>query len=697
MFTSNVHAQTERGRTDLSLSAYVPDSAGLFIELNKLADRNTPQRVQSARHLYDILVGTTDTQMGVAANWRRVFLERLGIKPGQPMVRLFEHRLAVAAPSWNRLAEGIILVRLNPNDDLLEHIFAPGNINEIRGLGDVTFYTTDTGLSAATDGNVLLLSQRRGDGSMYERAVKIILSDSSDSLLSSRAFRSDLRGLPRRRDGMLYLNPSAGMDGRSDQGVPSDEGESSEQGDSSERAGLSDRGGVAGFMGMERLALSLRLSADRADVTLRGKWINPPDRQGEGVSIDLLKSLPLTTVGAWCTRIDPGKSVLDLLRNSSAAGTPMHLRFFASILDIESLQKTLLDRIGPNAVIAWDQPLSSRGTPELAIILESEDAGMAVDAAADAVQVVVDWFDLRRHNVSGPRLSLSRSEYFGAAIHELSIVDPRTPATESPANGQPSSGASGTMKPAFAAVGDHFVVALSIDHIRNLIDAHMGLIPRLSEVREIKRMTNPSERTSAIAFAQPALATQIVDEWVGDDDGVMSRWLALSLGGSGRNRQPGRGSPQLGIGILRGEQAGSVRVVRVDSGGRADGMLQAGDLVLGVNGKLLALADEKRDLRSRLASPVENGFWSFRVQRDGKTLEVKIPAGPPQTVSDSVRDPAGALRQLQTICRRIEFSSLRIVQSFPDGLTARLSIRFSPESADAVPEVVETPIPARSR
>ena len=94
---------------------------------------------------------------------------------------------------------------------------------------------------------------------------------------------------------------------------------------------------------------------------------------------------------------------------------------------------------------------------------------------------------------------------------------------------------------------------------------------------------------------------------------------------------------------------------------------------MGVNGSLLSLASPTADLRQRVIAEAASGQWIFRIERDGQFADVTIPC-PSFT---RAADPTKALRQLQSILQRVDFGSLRAVQSEPDRVKANLTLRFA--------------------
>lgn len=625
-----------------SLAKTVPASVGIYAEFKNLGDAKSSASTRDAYRLYKLLIGSADVQAGAAQDWRRMLLNSLGLRSGPDTRELLSHELAIAAPSWKQLAEGIIVVRLRPNDRLIKEIFPPDSAGVVDSRDGVRAYRTKRILSALTDDKILILGQRRHRGSVYDQAVKLLLNRGGASLGADPAFNDLLRTLPAKRGGLIYL------------------------------AGAKDKPLNFFSTALHNVAVGLYFDAGDVELAIRATRAGSKSR-GPRASLDLaqLNGLPRTTVAAWCATLDIQSTFRAIVETGIGKDSPAYLRFLAEALEVGEVDDHLFAKLGPGAVIAWDQNLGSGpDVPQLALILESKDAEYCVKTAANAMQLVVEWFDVSRRQRPEPRLKFNRSEYLGTTIHEL-VLPIEFGAVDS------GPGKVVFFDPAFAAVGDKFVVAASSDCLRNIIDAHLGLVPRFSELGLKGTPTVSRGRVIALAVAQPSLADQVVESWLKNPKGIMTTWFGQILGDKPAAVAKTRSTPKLGIGMRPGEKPGTVSVVRVYPRGRAHGRLQPGDQILGINGNLLALTESTVDLRRRMQDPGSEARWVFRVDRQGQVIEVMVPAGRPRRVSQSVTDPTMALRQLQRLFRMIDFGRVRVTDTGPSSISADLTLRFS--------------------
>ncbi len=643
-------------RTD-SLADAVPAGVGFFIELDRLAPDKDSERAVTANRLYELLIGSHDDRFGVSTDWRRI-ISGLGIKPGKAAKALFSHRIAVAAPSWRRLAEGIVLVRLRGDDDLIRDTFPPDSMDVIDGAKGTIVYRTRTVLSAALDGKTLILSQRRTRDSLYHRAVQLMKDDTHPSLADNPRFEQSLRAAGGDPDGWVYLDAS--------------------EHETSAHAIFNLR--------PSPVAVAVNLGANGVKFSVQASVKPPVDtRARRSVTLDRVKPLPQTTVAAWATNIDIRKAYRALVARSAEGDAPGWVAHLADVYDVETIADSLFDDLGPGALVVWDQHLGDGpDTPQIALIFESDDSTACADVCADIIQAIVDWTDLKKP-AAERELRLSRTEYLGTPIHEIVWT----------AHADRDKGVGETSiidHPTFAAIEGAFVLATGPDQIRNIIDARLGLAPKLGDLAAIKSFNTGDDRTLTAAICQPALAAQVVDGWLSDPDRTLRRWVdsLLSPDHGAATRAPTRA--RLGIGVQPDGRPGGVTVARVNPGGRADGHLQLHDRILGVNDTLLSLSDPAGDLRKRVATAPPGGHWVFRIQRGDEVLNAVVPSAPPRRVAQAVTDPAGALRQLQSLFELVDFASVRVTQPAPDKINARVALRFAARlRSDPTPPLPNTP------
>jgi hypothetical protein len=183
--------------------------------------------------------------------------------------------------------------------------------------------------------------------------------------------------------------------------------------------------------------------------------------------------------------------------------------------------------------------------------------------------------------------------------------------------------------PSWAAWGDWFIVSTSLEHLQRMLDAQNGLIPSLAVVPELQRLLTSRHTIGGLGILQPAVVGGVLDKWSAELDALPeSHWFnalwldALQFVEGNDDRL------WLDVFEFAGQRgSGTVSVARVDAEAGKLVPLQAGDLVIGINDRLLALNDPLGTLANAWESEKGDQILKVRVIRSGKALEVDIVPG----------------------------------------------------------------------
>ena len=232
---------------------------------------------------------------------------------------------------------------------------------------------------------------------------------------------------------------------------------------------------------------------------------------------------------------------------------------------------------------------------------------------------------------------------------------------------------------AWGIAGDYFVVASEVRHLRAIRSAVLAGPAVAGPTREglDRRVAQgPWLSLEARVSKLAGLATQWLDyaarnhpEVLGDEG--WARLLAR------RQRQ----RVELGA-ALRPEpnQPGKVRVVGTFRGWPAEGVLRADDLIVGLQGRLLALEDPLGDLRAALAGRAGDTV-TLRVERGGRFGDVEVRLYRTAATSAPGENPLLAMEPLLSLAGAIEGLHLSVTPS-STLLCAEMELRFA-----AVPTV----------
>ncbi|MGB9625904.1 MAG: hypothetical protein ACPMAQ_13700, partial [Phycisphaerae bacterium] len=201
-----------------SLAHYAPSDTAIFAEVRGMRELEQEwSQSDWGTALSSIIVGRAD-EPGSGNEALRPLAELLGIR--DPVVvrrELLGRQLAVVLSNWADLAHGVLLAvpeQIAP----VEAALARRNVKP-EAFGPVRQYRLDNHNHwLATDGRHLLLGQRHGEQSIYERSLRLLAGRDGASLANEASFRENLAafgpGLPR---GLLYFSgaaPAGAADGQ---------------------------------------------------------------------------------------------------------------------------------------------------------------------------------------------------------------------------------------------------------------------------------------------------------------------------------------------------------------------------------------------------------------------------------------------------------------------------------------------------
>jgi len=628
-----------------SLSHRVPATAELFIELDGL--KQSEEQLQRA-HLWSfvqLLFGEADPSQEPLLDWRPLVRRHLAMAPDVALDELFGRRMAIAAPSWERLANLVVLVRLT-DPDAIRPVVATPRLRATRQRGRVRVYETRAGLYVATDGRHAAFSRDGSQGSLFDDVVRILDGGTQRRLSEEPGFAELVAGLSKGYMGYLCV------------GTPS------------EQTGLLARVLPA----FREAVVGVYVRGERLDLEVRAQLRTPRQRAYRAIVDERrIERLPDTTLLAWAASLDMAEAFRALLDGDASGELASYLGLFRTALDLEEFGRRVVSRLGPRVILVWDRLRGGSDAAQFAVLFESSDAPSAAEGTAEAFASLGRV--LRRSppdEKAGP--AIVRSSHLDTEILTVPLVqrvgDRRRRA--------PRSNLLLSLEPSFAALDGWLIATSTAAHARQLVEAYRGWMPALGSIAEMRvERWRFGEDAVFLAIAQPAMASAVVRSWQGGPDATSPSPLERVFGGRTYAR---RRHPRMGIGIRKDQQAGSAVVVRVDENQPASDRLQVGDRIVGADGRLLGLDDPVSDLRRQIAARSNTAGVTLRVRRRDEVLDVTIPftsaAAPrPGAFSDG---STVALRQLEALGRSLSSAAYSVVDSPKDKFYARLSVRLVP-------------------
>ncbi|MCP4247041.1 MAG: PDZ domain-containing protein [bacterium] len=636
-------AGPRRGRISrASLAHSVPARSGVFIELLRLRTSDAQLRRANLWTAVRLVLGEQTGRSAQAFDWRALVRRYLSMTPEAALAELFGYRAALAAPSWNRLSEAVILARLRRRDSL-DAVVGPKRANLLREVGPVRVYKTVAGLWVATDGRVAVFSHAGGEESLFAEVVGILGGDDRPVLGTQDAFVEQVGALSQGYVGCLYFAESGEADTSLSRVLPA----------------------------FGHTAVAMYAREDRLDFELQAKVDPPADGMVEErptVDLGRLDRLPSTTLAAWATTMDLSAATQRLLAEGGTDLAGRYLSLFRGVVGADVFDTDIVGRLQGRQILVWDRLRGRVDVPQFAVLLESVDAP---DVARTLAEGVANLSMAGRDDSDGADI-IRHSRHLDADIYSVPLTGLLSPREDDTLVSLLMS----SMEPSFAALDGWVLIATNPAQARQMIEADAGWISTLGSPKDLRsERRRLGEDAVVMAVAQPAIASAVVRSWERGDTPDSSR-LAKVFGNP--HRAVGRARQQmLGIGIKKDEAAGGVVVVRVQAKKPAVGKIEVGDRIVGVDGRLLALDHPVEDLRRRIATCADPARLTLRIWRGDRLMDVVVPMPHTiPTVAKPTRDPLEALRKLQTIGRAMSYAVYSVSSSPPDEFRAQLSLRL---------------------
>ncbi len=624
-----------------SFAHLVPDSVGVFAELRLTKETHQSLRDYGLWSLVQELSDHSSDQALASFDWRGLVSRNLGMPPEAALEELFGQRLAVAAPSWERLGDAVILVRLK-DPKSLNSVIAGKRLAHMEARGKVNVYRTTTGLSVASSGREAAFSQDASDDALFWDVVAR-LNEQKPGPLSEHGPFGELAGrLPRGHMAYLYFADRTPEDQIAHRLLPEF------------REGV-----LAMYVQGAGVHFELQAKLGQARVA-------PPVLP---IDVERIQRLPDSALLVWSGTLDLPGAFRRLLQDDSDVAA-QYTDLLAAVFDLDVLEQKVIAKLNRRAIVVWDRARGDSDVPHLALMFESADAVDVVEALAHELAAAADLGygdDLpdpveRTAHLDAEILTVNLAEVSGGRRSRRAAADVLS-----------------MLRPSFAALDGWVVAATDPAAVRQIIDADRGWIPRLGSIRGLglRSVRRPENRVT-LAVAQPAMAEAVLSSWKSPENAGEPGNLQRLVSGLRRLAEDGR-RPTLGVAIRQGERAGSVQVVRVHASMPADGRLHVGDEIIGIEGRLLALDDPVADLRQRLVQHSDPDRMAMRVWRDDRLMEVTLPleAGLAAPAPEpGTADPLAALRHLQSVARVLNSASYTVYRSGADRLHARVSLEL---------------------
>lgn len=663
------------------LAELAPSTSGLFIEFDRLSDFQAWLQRDEIRSLLGFSLGLRGRDQIGFERWlvQRIGLTSEVIDGGGGGVRL-----ALAAPSLSRLFESVLLVE-SPLDSKAADLIPPLERVPQPVDSEPPTYRSRTRSLVSVQGRRAVVSLSGQRGEYFDAAVALLSGHKENGLARDQRYARLIEQLPPGCFARGYVDLEANGGG----------------GGGWIASTLGSRMDQAGFGligGEKQLTLAIRgvreTVADAAE-----------KREKSPAAYRRLARLPRTTLGAWGMKADPIGAYRAMIPEESRGAVRFYRDLMMHAAGEADVERDLLSKLGPEVVWIWGQTGDEApGIPRIALELEARDARGCARLLTEWVQEMVAVLkpgtggatangddersaspskvledDLDEAAASNDVPEKGRADETEALVRVSDYIG--LPVTTLPlkllvpeSDRQSALGVLlSEVSPSWTALDGWLVIALSEEHLREIIDAHRRFAPTLSELVEDVGLDQVRRGASELALLQPSLASEVLRAW---SEGLVSgapSFLDPEVWGKPVEGDDVRPRPaRVGIGIAsEPESPGKVSIERVYQDAPASGRLQVGDKIVGVNGSLLPLHGTVGQLRRQIRSALRDRMMTIRVERDGQFVDVVIPLHRPGS-----RDALMALERFAQVGADIPFASYSVLNSSPDRFHANITLHF---------------------
>ncbi len=307
--------------------------------------------------------------------------------------------------------------------------------------------------------------------------------------------------------------------------------------------------------------------------------------------------------------------------------------------------------------------------PGLAMLVETDDPH-AVEAALDRLTLNLQYLVATRSGGDFASIVRRHPEGAGGQIVSVSLGRLLAASTDCPFLA--------TLEFSWIVWDRWLIVGTNTEVVRRLVSARRGegpLLPSASLAQHATEVVREGATGQMLLVAQPRLLAGMLDSWVAY---VTARHPEMLQPQWWQERQRQQRSMRVQLGVVPTARAvgAAVEVGQILPKYPADGVLEHGDLILGVNGRSLSADAPSTSLRQMLAAASESGQVSLRIRRSGRDQDVTVKMPRPEEGLQSV-EPIKLVEQAARFLRPFPTAVYAVWRPAPDLLKAHLELRFT--------------------
>ncbi|MCO6436791.1 MAG: hypothetical protein J5J06_06870 [Phycisphaerae bacterium] len=662
----------------IPLEQFVPEQASWYIHLP------APEKVERelkranawplARKIADLDGG--DSSAASLANMATRFL---GPESAIPVDQLLSCEWLIVTPALGDVRRGTWLIRL-PNDAALERWFPKERRQSERMVDQARLFRMRDGTYVCAREGVIAVARRFSDGLLVRTVQKLMvlggvhgrpITARKDFLEMSRRIPPDALAVfyaAIRMPNATSSSPISGNSPHSKAGAIRASGSSSAIAPGQESDGAADsRNTSRALVGVyaRSAGLEISISADLPSARVGA----PLSRQ----ALERMRRLPQTTLAAVGLTLDFGRAFSRGGSSGSADAVQRYLQLLSDLSRGEGERNPVLARVGPDVIVVWGQDLSEEGLgPQFAVLVRSPDARAVRNEITKLARNLIALIQAVDPVPADSAPTFKLAPYLGAPIVHVPL---QSYARKSKL---PFARLLESLDPAWTSWRDWVILALDRTHIERILDAQAGLAPTLGGLAAFQSSEENQPDTRLLAVAQAGLTAEVLQGWL-EDRGSDAALLWNMLWWPEESLTEGRAAPPPIE--LKEESSPNCLVVTRDLQTTVDAGLRAGDLILGVDGKLLSLGNMREDFNRKVANSTAPGP-TIRVLRAGEMLDVPLPRLIGSRAQDLTRSSSlNLLRQFAVIGEYVQTVNLSVRSADGKRFDSTISLRFA-ESAE---------------
>ncbi len=602
-------------RADDSLANQTPADVGMFVEMRAADDLLVPLSEPRLWLTFAKLAGQP-ARLDEAQEWGRRVQQTVRMSPADAIRALFSQRVAFFASPASGAQDAVVLCRpARPTSALIQE----WPKQPLPNSGRASLYRLSNGISLASyDGLLLFGDGARRDGLMPQ-VLRLSEPDPPRSLVQDPSYLRLLERVPANPDGVLFVRLRGEAAAPASASAPAS-GPIATASAPSAAASAPAPGEVLPLPAPLRGADSILLALHRRDRLLHFTAVgDAPQRAAARRSPDgprlreLLGGLPERTLAAWAVSVD----FSELLRGVDALPPTNPIRVVYRMQEKAGIARRLTDSLAGSACVAVGVVMPDPGSvappaPSVGLLLVTRDAEAAEGELRRLFDLSVSMCNLLalQLGAAAPKLAIDDLEIDGRRGQRISLAPLLPDAMRSPGLGR--------LELCWARDHDVILLASHEDWLRQLLDARAGRGRDLSEtLAQAQRPIAPD--SAQVIVLQTGPIADLGDLWLrylgrAAPDALNDAWW--------RDRQPGGRNVQLGIQARRDGDRARLIVESVAPGSPADGVLRAGDALVGCSRRRF-VENPIEELRRGIAQRPDTTWVDLIVERDGSAAQVR--------------------------------------------------------------------------